>query len=51
MPQIALMGSAFSEDGRLYAYSLSSGGSGELAMLHSFWQHADEAANMTGFSS
>lgn len=28
--QIALMGSAFSEDGRKYAYSLASGGSGML---------------------
>jgi len=28
--QIALMGSSFSEDGRKYAYSLASGGSGML---------------------
>jgi hypothetical protein len=31
--QIALMGTAFSEDGKLFAYSLSSGGSGQHAAV------------------
>ena len=48
LPQIALMGSAFSEDGRLYAYSLASGGSGACHLecipaqcLEHAWLHSE----------